>query len=756
MMWNMETSATWTTTPGWTVPVRLWCWHDDGSNLGRWSLLPEGCDLKPYFNAATDFLFLEALAQGFASVRFTTTIGDASAFDDILVDATIPLPQLAVDANRDGQIKLPSEDNSDATSADNPFRFWINDDDDDSGEDINGDDTPGAAAPDGQQVKVQGTRDLVDFFPVLLDLKQLLAVLPPSASIKYKLKNADDGLRFVYTDLSRADAFKYLKDFATGNSLKEADAHRVLSTGYDLDPTWLGQVKDADKGVILVEGRNATDKPLVLSVEKANGTVIAEVKLELKIVPVETMYRHLNLHDRNLPELVGTMSGGTAQPEAMGDPAGFPDNPNSDSRWLIFVHGFNVGGQASRGWNAEMFKRCYWSGNKSRFVGVSWFGNPDDALGPLPADYHLSMRNAMVTAPVLAQEINALPGAAATKTMFAHSLGCGVISSAIADHGMTVGRACFLDAALARECFDGRSPGTFSLENDGMTPTAWKAYDPKLYAANWFNLFDSATDARGKLTWNNRFSGASSVVYHFYSSTEDVLAEYTGELPSTIAGIAWDAGFHGSFGWVYQEKGKGNRQNYGTGVAELTHLGSYYGGWGFNLTDPADPTDPIYYFADGSVFGGRQRTPSTTVAGSTAPNWQAQFRRAPLFDPGYGPTNGIMRWIDPSVVRGPTWIPQLYDTTADTITGSDIAAVVANRNHLLAEAIPSLTWCMGSRAVTRFEDRNFNLPTLVNQTNWPRGKPDGVTPEWRHSDMREVAYLYQYGVFDKIVELSKP
>lgn len=234
------------------------------------------------------------------------------------------------------------------------------------------------------------------------------------------------------------------------------------------------------------------------------------------------------------------------------------------------------------------------------------------------------------------------------------------------------------------------------------------------------------------------------------------MADYTGELPSTLGGVIWAPGHIGTFGWVFQEKGKGNRQNYGI-VSELTHLGSYYGGWGFNLTDPADPTDPIYYFADGSVFGGGKRTPVAAVAGSTAPNWQAQFRRAPLFDPGYGPTSGTSRYIDPSVLRGPTWIPQLYDTTADTTTGNGIAAVAANRAQLLAEAIPSLTWCMGSHASTGLQSgRNFNLPTLVDQVNWPRGKPDNVTPEWRHSDMREVAYLYQYGVFDKIIAISKP
>lgn len=685
----------------------------------------------------------EATQLGMASINGAA----AQPFIAILNPA-----RLLVDANRDGEIKLLSEDLSDLTIPEKPYRFWINDDDDNGG-DINGDDTPGAAAPDGQQIKVQGTRDLVDFFPVFLDLKQLLTVLPLGAETKYKFKNADDGLRFVYTDLSRADAFKYLKDSATGNSLKEADAHWVTAAGYELDTAWLGQVKDADKGVILVEGRSVTDKPLGLSVEKADGTMIAEVKLELKIVPVETMFRHLNLHDRNLAGLVGTKED-SAQPEAMDDPTGFPDNPNSDSRWLIFVHGFNVSGQKSRGWNAEMFKRTYWSGNKSRFVGVSWFGNPDPGSLGLPADYHLSMRNAMVTAPVLAQEINALPGSAATKTMFAHSLGCGVISSAIADHGMTGGKVCFVDAALARECFDGRDPDSFTSENDGMTPAVWKPYSPRLYAANWFARFDPATDARGQLTWTNRFSGASSVVYHFYSSTEDVLAEYAGELPSTLGGIAWDSGLHGSFGWVYQEKGKGNRQNYGLGGPPLTHLGSYYGGWGMNIKDPVLSGDtPYWKWVNTDSFIGRMiKTPTEigTVSDSV-------LRRHPVFEPGWGVVRNQEHQENPvsnvSPVDGaPSWIYDLYLGTA----GNTLASDAINRAQLLAEAIPSLTWCMGSHFTSRFGDtRNFNLPSLVNQTNWPRGRPDGVTPEWRHSDMREVAYLYQYGVFDKIVELSK-
>jgi hypothetical protein len=651
---------------------------------------------------------------------------------------------LTVDANRDGTITLASEDASDTTSPDQPFRFWINDDND-SG-DMGGSDISGASSPNGQQVAVQGVRDLIDFFPVALDLKQLVTVLPPSTTVKYKLKQADDALRFVYTDLSRADAFKYLKDFDTANALKSADAHRITSDGWELDAAWLTQVGSADKGVILVEGRNATTQPLVLSVEK-DGAVIAEVKLYLSIGPVEQMFRHLNLHDRNLPGLVGTMSGGTAQPEAMGDPTGFPDNPHSNDRWLIFVHGFNVGGQASRGWNAEVFKRFYWSGNKACFVGVSWFGNPDDAILGLPADYHLSVRNAMTTAPILAQEINALSG---SKTVVAHSLGCGVVASAIADHGMNVSKACFVDAALAKECFDGRNTDDFTAENSGMTPDAWRSYDRKWYSANWSDRFPS-NDGRSKLAWRNRFVNATSAIYNFYSSTENVLSEYTGEVPVSVFTTPLATTFGGgAYTWVFQEKAKGFRENYLFG---LTHAGSTYMGWGMNIKDPLLSSDPLYWKLVGDMEQLERHIKSPGEIGTVS---DAVLKRHPVFEPGWGVVGGLQQESpvsNISAVEGaPSWIFDLYGATS----GNALAADPQNRAQLLAEGIPALTWAVGSHTTDAFEERNFNLAAqFADQTHWPRGQKENTSlPDWRHSDVREAAYLFQYGLFDRLVTIS--
>jgi chitodextrinase len=50
-------------------------------------------------------------------------------FNVVVLPATAQI-SLAVDANRDGQIRLPHEDSSDATSATAPYRFWLNNDDD--------------------------------------------------------------------------------------------------------------------------------------------------------------------------------------------------------------------------------------------------------------------------------------------------------------------------------------------------------------------------------------------------------------------------------------------------------------------------------------------------------------------------------------------------------------------------------------------------------------------------------------------------
>lgn len=186
----------------------------------------------------------------------------------------MPPPQIAVDANRDGSITF---DPADATDAAHPYRFWINDDNDDY--------TTGPNYADGV---VNGWNDLKkDFFPVFLDIKQLLNALPPSSGATYKLKQADGALNFIYADLTRATAFAYKSQDQADPArppypLSVAQVVPVTAQGVVLSTSFLESIKNGDQGVLLMEARAASNQPLVLSVEK-DGAVVAQATLWLSL-----------------------------------------------------------------------------------------------------------------------------------------------------------------------------------------------------------------------------------------------------------------------------------------------------------------------------------------------------------------------------------------------------------------------------------------------------------------------------------------
>jgi hypothetical protein len=692
----------------------------------------------------------------------------------LLVPASIQ-----VDANRDGVI-----DDKDlaANSASKPFRFWSNDDDDWGDTGTNSILTPGQDVSDipgqGQSWSnastnnhgadystditgkgvVDGIADFVDFFPVYLDIKQLLTVLPPSSSIIYKLKQEDSALNFVYTKLTRADALKYQTEDkgsifgdTLNQALKESATHQITNAGTDLSAygqTFFNGIKNNDWGVILVEGRAATTKPLVLSVEKSDGTVIAEVKLEIKISSVEDMYRRLNFRDSNGQPPAGLLGDTSKRDEDLGkptnmdEPANFPDS-QTNGKWFVMVVGSNVGGQKMRGWESEVFKRMWWSKSKARFVGVSWYGDPYSDGNDLVYDYHSAARNAFATAPALAAALNALSG---SKTVAGHSAAALIISSAVADHGLNAANTCLLDAAMARECFDGSSADDLV----GMVPEVWRDYPAALWASRWSERFGAA-DARSSLTWRNRFSGATSLstVHNFYSSTEEVLARYEGTVDHSIIE---NIRAPGSFAWVIQEKAKGDKLRIGWFI----HAGSDYGGWGFNLNDPITSNLPTWYVPNNNT---QRVTKTPGQIGSVTSQMLNDIKIQPLFKTGwgryyYGNPSAELVDTDPAYYTGPSWILDLYGATS----GNGIAADPVKRTQLLSEAIPATSLAVGANYTARFGDsKNYDMPNLyANAARWPsaRGASAAGVPNWHHSDMREVAYIYLYPFFDKLGSLS--
>jgi hypothetical protein len=97
------------------------------------------------------------------------------------------------------------------------------------------------------------------------------------------------------------------------------------------------------------------------------------------------------------------------------------------------------------------------------------------------------------------------------------------------------------------------------------------------------------------------------------------------------------------------------------------------------------------------------------------------------------------------------------------LTGSAYAQ--DSRNRILSDAIPAMTWAVGSHRVNALapqnqRDRNFDMQ-LLYENGWPMSRGPATWPpntpaagEWHHGDFHQIAYTFTYRLFDQLVTLG--
>lgn len=576
-----------------------------------------------------------------------------------------------------------------------PFRFWINDDDD-SGDIADGDsDLPGhwdwgISPADYSNSRVDGRCDLLDFFPVWLDLHGALNVLPPSSTVQYKLRHSTGALKAVYTDLTNAEAGAFLitEGNTYGSSFSqnsyEADTFRVTPSGVVLDPAFLDKIKnDATKGILMVEGVAATTSPLVLEVWE-DGKKVCQKAMPLSVDGVEKMYRWINLRH---------VTGGTeSRSTDTKEPSNYPDRL-CNGKQFVFVHGFSASETGARGWNAEVFKRMHQAGSRAMYTAVTWEGNETPGILPPGAYYHADVINAFQVASSMASQVESLPG---KKYVAAHSLGNMVVSSAIVDHGLNPNSYFMINAAVAMEAYKASE-----RHLTDMVVPPWQNYTNCVWASDWHELFD-APDGRRNLTWRGRFGNIPRAI-NYYSSGEDVLNNNK------------DGGSISVFGapekvWIFQERIKG-------GLLPVILIGvDSHGGWEFNLE---------YYDNVGIDSNGNKITrPKSSEDAALLTRSQLQ-------------TKSFFK---------PFCIADLFGSN-----GSVVASNAEIRGKVLAEAIPATSRATGRNPVSLTFNENVDLMSKL--TKWPEELKSDEFPSgrWRHCDFKDVAYPYCYSFFDHVV-----
>lgn len=333
-----------------------------------------------------------------------------------------------------------------------------------------------------------------------------------------------------------------------------------------------------------------------------------------------------------------------------------------------------------------MFKRLCQSGSKAMFTGVTWYGNEGQVWDWIPfvggstPDYYQNVENAFITASNLVPIVNALPG---QKYIAGHSLGNMVVCSAIKDHGLSVNNYFMLNAAVAMEAYNANY-----IDRDNLRHPDWQSYtNHNLWASEWYQLFPT-NDARSDLTWRNRF-GSMSGAFNYHSSTEDVLDNADGNVPSLGREQAW----------VCQEMRKGTTLIWlGPGNAEA--------GWGFN-----------------DDYNGLTVSEANALSNSVVQ------------------TNSFFLHFDDE---------DLYGTN-----GSAVAQQPIIRGQLLADAIPTLSNPAGRNSLGGSVQENRDYMSHGGGTGFRRGIYPNDWPrednDWRHSDIKDIAYPFVYKAFDQVV-----
>jgi hypothetical protein len=693
-----------------TVSIRT----GDGRTIGEWQT-PSPVDVEEGL-AGLHFM-LKPSDEG--QMLTLSLIPDEEGKLEYSVSDFVTLPAgIEADVDRDGAIG-----NNERPIEDQPLRHWVNDDDD-RGECQEGADLPGrpVGQTDHAQPGIDGLRDLVDFLPINLNLARITSLLRPSDGFRYYVCHPDRAVQVALSGLTPTKvgvihrepdlkAFGPAGDAAIDKAeiLKPDEQGRI-----EIPAAFVERITDLRHGVILLEGTKASQQPLRIEIRQGDKTV-ATFEQRMAIVPVESMYRHVNLagltYDYHGQRATVRK---LARPRQIGDPEGLPDK-ETIPRWVVMIHGYSVAGDMARSWHAETFKRLYVLGSKARFVGITW--NGDTGL-----DYHRAVYHAFQAGDELPRALGFLDES--RTLLIGHSLG-NIVASQAVQAGFKPARYFLLNAALPIEAIAGNVSDPQQARE--MTEQFWRPYQRRLFASDWSKLH-SLGDQRRSYTWNNAFAKVRSLelAMNCFSAGEDVTNCPADMTSASVLATLW-AGRAIDYGaWKTQELLKGVS---GTRSLGAVAMQQGQGGWGFNPSwrgryVPHGPTK--------SAGGHYERL---------SPEEAARLSRQQLLpEPFFSPLKE--RWLHSP---RPARLSPLMD-------------VPHVRYELLATAIPALSYAAGGQEIPATEStkRIFNFDLEKSGRSPGRWPTEGHTAKnkpgrWLHSDFKNVALPFVHPLFTKMI-----
>lgn len=452
---------------------------------------------------------------------------------------------IAVDGNRDGAIQFASTQGAsvDKTTANKPFRFWVNDDSDGIGDGEENGQLGGFLYND----LIKSKRDLEDFTRLYVNIGAFYDEIGNGTftiGLKWRDTNGTNPKVKVYRSADPEGSNDYLKTDAAATAqmsgvyrttLGEVSASSPLILSSD---AWTGYSAANPKKCFIFESTGEGKGQLCITIHKANGTLIGEGPgVWLDLLNVKKMYARATATPDTLVKPFESNSS-TFDDSGFNFTAESYTPPSDEERKaLIFVHGWSMSNGDFLSFSETMFKRLWHQGFKGRFCAFRWA-----TLTSLDS-YNTSEYRAWKYGRSLKNYVASLQ-ADYVISIAAHSMGNVVAGSALR-RGMSINRYFLMQAALPGGCFSDSVNG-YSLfttaEQTSPTPDTVSDLGYRLY------LQDSYSRAVKIINFSNQFDFALATgTYPVVGNTnwEQNQISYKPDANATLHGnkiYAYDAG----------------------------------------------------------------------------------------------------------------------------------------------------------------------------------------------------------------------
>lgn len=298
---------------------------------------------------------------------FLTTKADAAT--GTLGTNVVNVIKLQLDVNHDG-IMDTTFAGPDNTSAERPFEFWVNDDNDGTGIGADIDISENPAPADYAYGEIRSQRNLEDFARLwICGLPKLPTADGYTATLSISAINGNPSPSInLYAQYDTNGGVGYLTDpNAAAQQVASPygnDLARITSTqNYNLPVYGDGSLKYSH---FLFEGAGIGSGRLTLTISK-NSNVLCVASAYLEFHDVKDFFEHARSSDVALNDPPTTNTGAYSI-----DSYQVAHASSENKEVIVFVHGINNTEFVYENANDTIFKRLYWQGYNGRYAAFRW------------------------------------------------------------------------------------------------------------------------------------------------------------------------------------------------------------------------------------------------------------------------------------------------------------------------------------------------------------------------------------------------